>query len=170
MVRKIKLDGFYAVSGIVFMIVLVGTVLLRMWFGILDVSNVIGLVLAYFIINGLVGLYVSKSEFSVRHSKTFGFITVLGIVFLLFLFSMFAGLLNMFEFLPYDFRFGSFLFFLFGGPVFLTVGVLGIGRQYFHNNNQSLFRLLAVLIVVVIPILIFTYVYYSWMNALTVAF
>ena len=44
--------------------------------------------------------------------------------------------------------FGSFL--LFGGPAFLIVGILGIGRQYFENHRN----LFAVLTVVLVPFFI----------------
>jgi len=46
------------------------------------------------------------------------------------LFGLFAGLLDMLWLLPYNLGVGFWLFCLVGGPVFLTIGILGIGRQY----------------------------------------
>jgi len=77
----------------------------------------------------------------VKHSKLFGFIAVLGIVFA----ATFLAFLYCDYYLNQDIWrelfassylrdiFGYSL--LFGGPIFLIVGILGIGRQYFKNKR-----------------------------------
>ena len=167
MVKYPRVNGFITVLGIAFIAVL-GFVSLKISFEILlGTLGIFGLILVCFVINGIIGLYISKRESMVKHSKVFWFITVLGIIFVIILFVLIAGLLDMLWLLPYNLGVGFWLFCLFGGPVLLTIGILGIGRQYL-KNNKSLFTLLALLAVVVIPLSIFAGVYYLWMSALTV--
>jgi hypothetical protein len=129
------------------------------------------------VINGIVGLYISKRELKAKHSKFFGYlfgsIAVLGIIFvtlaILFLYWTITGS-PMFYLLSSAPLMGDFLFFcLLSGPVFVTVGLLGIGRKYLMNN-QNLFTVLALLTIIAIPLCIFALVCYSCASALTVGF
>jgi len=166
MVKYPRVNGFITVLKIVFIAVL-GILSLKISFEILlGTFGIFGLILVCFVINGIIGLYTSRG-YMMKHSKVFWFITVLGIIFVMILFVLFAGLLDMLWLLPYNLGVGFWLFCLFGGPVFLTIGILGIGRQYLENN-KSLFTLLVLLAVVVIPLSIFACFYYLWISALTV--
>ena len=129
------------------------------------------------VINGIVGLYVSKRELKVQHSRFFGYlfgcIAVLGTIFVtlavLFLYWSATGS-EMFYLLASAPLMGAFGFFcLLGGPVFVTVGILGIGRKYL-NNNQNLFNVLALFTIIAIPLCIFALVCYSLASAVTVGF
>jgi len=106
-----------------------------------------------------------------KHIKPYGFIAVLGVVFL----GVFPAILYWSERSAEVARFfmhtplaGYLLFIvsLFGGTGFLTIGVCGIARQYF-KNNQNLFT---ILIAISIPSLIFIPVLYWWLSLLTVGF
>ena len=107
----------------------------------------------------------------VKHVKLNGFIAVLGGVFL----GMFpaigywsehsAEVTRFFMQTPLGF-FLMFVVFLFGGTGFLTVGICGIVRQYF-KNNQNLFT---ILVAISIPSLILIPVLYWWLSLLTVGF
>jgi len=94
----------------------------------------------------------------VKHSKLFGFITVLGIVFVaVFSTILYWGaassdeLLELYALVPITYLYYLMLFFPIGGTVFLIVGILGIGRQYFKNHRN----LFTVLTIVLVPLLIF---------------
>ena len=129
------------------------------------------------IINGVVGLYISKRELKVRHSKffvsVFSSIVVLGTVFvtfaILFLYWTITGseMVNLFSSVP---LMVAFIFFcLLVGPIFVTVGILGLGRK-FLRNNQNLFTVFALLTIIVIPLSIFALLCYSLASSLTVGF
>lgn len=129
------------------------------------------------IINGLVGLYISKRDLKVNYSKLgwsfFRSIAALGtfcVAFaILFLYWTIAGS-EMLNLLPSTSLTGAFLFFcLLGGPVFVTAGMLGVRRQYF-KNKQNLFAVLALLTIIVIPLCIFALFCYAWMGVLSPAF
>jgi hypothetical protein len=107
----------------------------------------------------------------VKHVKFYGFIAVLGVLFLgmfpaigywnehstevteFFMHTPLAGLL-------------MFIFFLFGGTGLFTVGVCGIVKQYFKNNQS----LLTIIVAISIPSLILIPVLYWWLSLLTVGF
>jgi len=58
------------------------------------------------------------------------------------------------------------LFFI-GGTFSLALGVFGIGKQYFFKNmSQRLFWFHIVLV----PLLIFSLLFYFWMNTLTIGY
>jgi hypothetical protein len=129
------------------------------------------------VINGIVGLCISKRELKVQHSRffgyVFGFIAVLGTIFVtlavLFLYWTVTGseMLYLLASVP---LMGAFIFFcLLGGPVFVTVGILGIGRKYL-KNNQNFFIVLALFTIIAIPLCIFALVCYSLASAVTVGF
>ncbi len=113
-----------------------------------------------------------QRDLVVKHLKLlYGFITVLGIVFV----TTFTALLYCNYYLNRDIWlelfpssylrsvFGYFL--LFGGTIFLTVGLLGIGRQYVKNRRN----LLTILAVVLVPSFMFV-LYLVWLGMPTVAF
>jgi len=106
-----------------------------------------------------------------KHSKLlYGFITVLGIVFLTtFLTILYLSVdgSEMLHLLQTTRLMGDFvLFCLFGGTVFLTVGICGVERQYF-KNNRSLFTILTA---ISIPSFILIPFFYYWFSALEVGF
>ena len=110
-------------------------------------------------------------ESRVKHVKLYGFIAVLGALFL----GMFPAILFWSEhsaevtgFFMHTPLAGLLMFivFLFGGTGFLTVGTCGIVRQYF-KSNQSLFTML---VAISIPSLILIPVLYWWLSLLTVGF
>jgi hypothetical protein len=98
-------------------------------------------------------------------------VTVLGIAFLTIFFtgyySFTIGLKNVFESLPYT-QIGLYftIFCLLGGIAFLTVGICGIVRQCF-KNNQSLFT---ILVAISFPSLILIPFIYLWIGSLTVGY
>lgn len=144
-VKYLKLNGLITVLGIV-LITIYFTIFL--WMG-----GFFGLMLPCYIINGIVGMNIHKRELMVKHSKLFGFITVLGAVFVtlfsaIVYLSFTTGLGGMMSSLSLE----SLLFFLLiGGTVFFTAGILGIGNQYFKNHKG----LFAVLTVILVPLFIF---------------
>ena len=100
---------------------------------------------------------------STRHFKLYKIIIVLGIVFLGTFFTIMhyinghsAELYRFFSSTPIA-GFLIFILFLFGGTGFVTVGICGIGRQYF--KNKSLFAMLAA---ISIPLLILMPFFYVW--------
>jgi len=105
----------------------------------------------------------------VNHSKLFKFITVLGAVFvtipdaMYYLSAIYSGNMQPFLsllsplYLPYH---ALMLFFIIGGPVFLTVGILGIGRQYF-KNHRNLFTIFTFIFVPLFDFALFVLVAYS---------
>jgi hypothetical protein len=151
---------FYSLSPVTFWLVA------PLW-----LASPLGLFCTSHVINGLAGLYVSKKDLTVKHSKLFyslfGSIAILGAIFVtlayVFLYWSITGS-EMLHLLPSTPLIVAFLFFgLLGGPVFLTVGILGIGRQYL-KKNQSLFTLLALLTIIVIPLCIFALFCYTWVS------
>ena len=107
----------------------------------------------------------------VTHSKLYGVIAVLGVVFLGLFFTIFhwgRHSAEVTEFFMHTLLAGYLLFivFLFGGTCLLTVGVCGIVRQYF-KNNQNLF---AMLVAISIPSVILLPFLYWWLSLLTVGF
>ncbi len=106
---------------------------------------------------------------SKKHFKLYGFIALLGFVFLgLFLaiayWSEHSGeVTRFFMSIPLS---GSLMFivFLFGGTIFLTIGVCGVARGYF-KRNKNLFTVLAAISV---PSLILVPFVYLWISALEV--
>ena len=112
-------------------------------------------------------------KLTVKHTILFAFIAILGIAFVTtFLAFLYCDLyLNqniwLEVFPPFALRgiFGSFL--LFGGPAFLIVGILGIGRQYFENHENLFTVLTVVLVPLFISVLIFLMAFFA---PLTVGF
>jgi len=116
-----------------------------------------------------------------KHSKlVYGFIAVLGAAFVIMFFAGFyskyyIGLENILASLP-DTQLGFYfvLFCLFGGTVFLTAGIVGIGRHYIKNSEDPFTRRRAdsftVLAVIFILSVVFGLFLYLWMGALTIAY
>ena len=123
------------------------------------------------IINGTLGLYISKKEFLSKHPKFFWFITILGLIFVIFSFMiLWWGISGseMFQFLTQNEFVSVFsLFCLFSGPIFLTVGTMGIGKQNL-KNKKSLFSMLALVTIVMVPSSIFVSFCYMIASAITV--
>ena len=123
------------------------------------------------ITNGLLGLYISKKEYPANHPKFFWFITVLGLIFVIFSFMiLWWGISGseMFQFLTQTAVVSVFsLFCLFGGPIFLTAGTMGIGKQNL-KNKISLSALLALFTIIVVPSSIFASFCYMTASAITV--
>jgi hypothetical protein len=103
----------------------------------------------------------------VEHTKLFAFIAILGTAFVTtFLVFLYCDYYLQQNFVlispPSDYLigiFGSFL--LFGGPILLIVGILGIGRQYFKNHKNLFTVLTVVLVPLFISILIFLMVLFA---------
>ena len=153
---------FYSISHISFWL------FLPLW-----LASPLGFFCISHVINGVVGLYVSKKGLKVKHSKLVGsffvFIAVVGAIFVIFdfvvLYWSITGL-EMVQLLPSLPLTIVFLFLcLLGGPVFLTVGILGIGSHYL-KNSQNLFALLALFTIIVIPFCIFALFCYNWIGVL----
>ena len=123
------------------------------------------------ITNGLLGLYISKKEFPTKHPKIFWLITVLGLIFVIFSFMiLWWGITRSetFQFLSQNEVVSMFaLFCLFGGNIFLTIGTMEIGKQKLINK-KSLYTLLALFTIVVIPSCIFASFLYIMTSTLTV--
>ena len=98
----------------------------------------------------------------------FGFITVLGIIFLT-IFSAFVywsdiGLENAVTLLPFTQNgFYFIMFCLVGGTFYFTVGLCSIEKQYFKNKQNLL-----VVTGVLVPSLIFSVFFLIWISGLTV--
>ena len=142
-------------------------------FGIFDT---LGLLLVCCIISGIVGISINKGESLGKHSKYFGFFAVLGAVFVT-IFSInlyltdttsFNRVVSFVSLGPFIYLYNALMFFLFiGGPVFLIVGIVGIGRQYFKNLRN----LFTVLTVILVPLFVFALiVLVSYLIPLQVAF
>lgn len=127
----------------------------------------------YYKKNQKLSILQSKLEKSiVKYSKLLFILTgVLGIIFLTIFFtgyySFTIGLKNVFESLPYT-QIGLYftIFCLFGEIAFLTVGICGIVRQCF-KNNQSLFT---ILVAISFPSLILIPFIYLWIGSLIVGY
>jgi hypothetical protein len=121
--------------------------------------------------NGLLGLYISQKEFLTKHPKIFWFITVLGLIFVIFSFMiLWWGISGseMFQFLSQNEFISIFSFLsMFGGHFFLTAGTMGIGKQKLINK-KSLYTILALFTIVVVPSLIFASFLYMMTSTLTV--
>ena len=141
------------------------------------ITSPLGFFSASHVINGIIGLYISKRGLKVKHSKFLDYLfastavlgTILVTLAILFLYWTITGseILYLLSSMPFT---GAFVFFcLLGGPVFVTVGILGIGRKYL-NNNQNLFNVLALFTIIAIPLCIFALVCYSLASAVTVGF
>ncbi len=170
----------FAVLGIVSpLIVGMGTFFIpsgSFWMFIpLWLSSPLGVFSISHVINGMFGLYVSKRELNVKHSRFFGYLfvgfVVFGVIFvtlaILFLYWKITGL-EMVYLLQTTLFMSCFLLFCFlGGPIFVTVGMLGLGRIYL-KNNQNLFTVFALLAIIVIPLGIFVLFCYSIASTLTV--
>lgn len=114
----------------------------------------------------------------VKHFRLYVFFTILGIVLLSILFKILA-----------DRAFGNYVWSLFsniqhlltclwcfcvlGGPLFLAVGIVGIGRQYLMNSPNPFTRRrvdsFSIVAVMIILSVVFGLFLYFWMGALTVA-
>jgi len=96
----------------------------------------------------------------VKHSRLlFGFFTVSGIVLLAwFLLNLYLSLIESLSVLPSlpSSELGVWSILLVG-IVFLTVGMVGLGRQYFKNRRN----LLTVLVVFLVPLLTFATVFFT---------
>lgn len=158
--------GFYFIASVPFWLVV------PLW-----IASPLGFFCMSHIINGIVGLYVSKKDLKEEYSRVgcsfFRSIAALGTFFvtfaILFLYWTITGS-EMLHLLPPTPLMGAFLFFcLLGGPVFVTAGILRIGRHHF-KNRQILFTLLALLTIIVIPLFIFALFCYTWMGVLSPAF
>jgi hypothetical protein len=109
---------------------------------------------------------------SKKRSKFFGFLTVLGIVFLgtfatMWYLSEHSAEVTKFFMSTYPLSgLLMFIVFLFSGTGLLTVGICGIVRRYF-KNNRNLFTLL---VAVLVPSLILLPFFYLWTSALTVSY
>jgi hypothetical protein len=180
-IRYSKLLGISAILAIISPFVCMGSYLVPstpFWLLIpLWIANPFGIFSISHVINGLVGLFISKKELEVKYSRfsvsLFGSIAGLGAIFVtfacVFLYWATTGSEMLYS-MPSTSLMGVFLFFcLLGGPVFVTVGVLGIGKQYL-KNNQNLLTMLALLTIIAIPLCMFALFYYSWASALTVGF
>ena len=109
-----------------------------------------------------------------KYSKLlFGFITVIGLIFVtMFLVNLYLDyylsqnlLLELFPSFFLRGLFGYLLFF--GGPIFLIVGMLGIGKYYFEDEYFHF----AVLIVDLVPLLLSVFmVLLAYFAPLTIAF
>ena len=104
----------------------------------------------------------------VKHSKVlFRFTTVLGIVFVTTFFVFFILDFHMSQNL-WLVLFPSFYlrgvvesFLLFGGSIILIVGIVGLGRPYFKDEQRYFTMLISILVPLLISILIFLLVYFA---------
>ena len=104
----------------------------------------------------------------VKHTKLFAFIAVLGAafitIFLVFLYCDFYLNRDIWSELlaPSYYLIGIFGYFLlFGGPILLVVGTLGMGRQHFKNHKNLFTVFTVVLIPLFISILIFLMAFFA---------
>ena len=114
-----------------------------------------------FLIVGLIGLGGQPlwNQTIVKHSRLlFGFIAVLGTIFVTAFFTIIywsrtysEKILIVEALIPLPYQNYFMLFSIIGGTIFLTVGVLGIGRQYFKNHSNAFF-----LTAVLVPMLMLT--------------
>ena len=100
-----------------------------------------------------------------KYSRLFGFVTVLGVIFLYIFGVRLAkeyGLIIAYS------TFDNILLLVpvIVGTLFLTVGICGVERQYF-KNNRSLFTILTA---ISIPSFILIPFFYYWFSALEVGF
>ena len=114
---------------------------------------------------------LNKGNLKLKQAKLlFGFITVLGIIFLTIFSAGFywsgIGLENAVTLLPFTQNGFCFIMFcLIGGTFYFTVGLCSIEKQYFKNNQNLL-----VVTGVLVPSLIFSVVFLIWISRLTVGF
>jgi hypothetical protein len=116
-----------------------------------------------FLIVGLIGLGRQPlwNHTIIKHSRLlFGFIAALGIIFVTVFFTIIhwasiysEKILIVEALLPYPYQGYFMLFSLIGGTVFLTIGLLGVGREYFKNHG-NMFFLTAVLVPVLMLALV----------------
>lgn len=147
------LSGFITILGIVCVAIYFNFFL---WIGAF-----FGLVLPCYIIIGIIEMNISKRELMINHPKLFGFVTVLGAVFVTTFSTILylsyttdlGGILSSVSLDPFlSLLYSALLFFLLiGGIVFLTIGILGIGMHYF-KNHKSLFT---IPIVILVPLFVF---------------
>lgn len=152
MVKHFRLYGFFTILGITLSAVLIVFMDITSGRGLTFIDFFVSW-LACFIISGIVALGISKGEPTVKHSRFFWFITVLGIVLVAIVFTiMFDNAIYnyIWELLsPIQHLLTCLLWFcLLGGPFFLTVGIVGIGRQYIKDkDNRKPFTVIAVVII-----------------------
>lgn len=107
-----------------------------------------------------------------KHAKLlYGLLAVLGIIFLATFFTILADKAiysHVWEFFSPIQHLMTFLgwFWLLGGTFFLTVGIVGIGRQYLRNSKDS-FTMIAIILT---PLIVFGLFCYFWMGALEVGY
>lgn len=176
-----KIYGFLAILGLVFLAPLLSSLLK----GFIDsalimIVTFLSIVGTVFLIAGLCGIlspYFKNSQSKlggksmVRSSRIFRFIAVLGIAFLVALFTIgywsehSVEVTRFFMHTPFA-GFLLLIVFLFGGISLLTVGICGIVRQYL-KRNQNLFTILTAIL---IPSFILLPLAYSFVSAITVGF
>ena len=115
-----------------------------------------------------------------KHPKLlYGFMAGLGIVLLSIFFMIIAdGAIYDYVwelFSPIQHLLTCFLWFcLLGGTSFLTVGIVGVGRQYIENSQNPFTRRrvdsFTIVAVMIILSVVFGLFLYFWMGALTVGF
>ena len=176
--------GFLAILGIVFLEPLLSS-LLKGYIdsGLLMIVTFLSIVGTVFLIAGLCGItspYFKNSQklstlqsklrkLTVKSSRIYRFVTVLGIAFLValpafwFWSSHSAEVMRFFMDTPLA-GFLLYFVFLFGGISLLTVGICGIERQYL-KNNQNLFTILTA---ISIPSFILLPLVYMVISAITV--
>jgi len=157
MVKHPKLSGFITILGII----IVGIYFkFFSWDGAFS-----SLILPCYVIIGIIEMNISATGLMSKHSKSFRFITVLGAILVATFSTVFylmdttdlGGILSSVFLGP----FLSLLFnvlmlvLLIGGTVFLTVGILRIGTQYFKNH----WYLFAVPTAISVPLFIFALIY-----------
>ena len=149
-----KLDKY---SSLVFRILLVLGIVLHSLLSIrffesrifFDMFSLMFLVYAF---SWIIAVEIFKRNFGIKHFGIIASILVLGVVLLLiFPISAFFTSILRIENVLLDFlvavNYGDFLLFcLFGGMVFLTVGVCGVGSRYFRDGS-SVFSLIVVLVI-----------------------
>ena len=155
--------GFILVSGIAF-----HTILAVIYLGMHHIFGFFSLMFPCYAISGIIGTSFNRKEVMVRHSRLVGLITALGIVFLaisLLSLSWSGSGLDVLTYLPRAEWAGVFMLFcFFGGTIFLTSGICGIGGLYFKNEKRE-FTALAVIL---IPSFIFALLFLIMCSSLTV--
>lgn len=136
---------FVLVLGIV-----LHTILAVIYTGMHHIFGFFSLMFPCYAISGIVGTSFNKWKVMVRHSRLVWLITALGFVFLVisFLSLFWSGSgVDILTYLPRAEWAGIFVVFcFFGGTMFLTSGICGIGGLYFKNEKRE-FTALAVILV-----------------------